>query len=169
MTRKSCAVGMRNAANQNLKQNPRAVFSHKEDSRAFRQLNVPCFPTLYTGLLLFPAVVVFAKLSTNHGWFLFPRFSSAVLFTGYTYIIFPRFPLHVVVSPHNKCCCRALKRVNLVVFPAFFFHVAHVSLPRAFYHQRTFAPNFHYLIRLFGATLNGSVTILELSLRDKFP
>ena len=42
----------------------------------------------------------------------------------------------------DKCSCRALKPVNVVVFPAFFPHAAHVSSPRASYLQRTFAPNF---------------------------
>lgn len=59
--------------------------------------------TLYAGLLLFPAVAVFAKLSTNHGWLLFPRFSPAGLFTtGYTYFILPRFPVHVVVTSNER-------------------------------------------------------------------
>ena len=60
--------------------------------------------TLYAGLLLFPAVAVFAKLSTNHGWLLFPRFSLAVLFTtGYTYFILRAFQCTWLLPATNVC------------------------------------------------------------------
>ena len=113
------------SSNQNSKQNRGAVFSHKEDSRAFRQLKVPCFPTLYAGLLLFPAVIVFAKLSTNHRWLLFRRFSPAALFTSYTclFVILPCFistARGYFSTLSDKCSCCALKPVNVVVFPAVF-------------------------------------------------
>ena len=115
------------SVNQNLKQIRGTVFSHKEDSRAFRQLNVPCLPTLYAGLLLFPAVAVFAKLSTKGGCFSrdfhWPFFS---------------------------------RPVTLILFYA-------LSSVRGCYQQRTFATSFHYLVRLFAAAFNSSMTILELA------